>query len=386
MNMNTVFGVLQIVSALLLFIFSVFLFSIKKGSFYVRAFLATFLLSRSIMLVGFASWEFGLPWQFPDLALLPVPFLLLYCPLMYLYTWSVSHQQYSFRVWDLLHFIPAAFMLIWNLIFFHFMGYSEKLDFIKQPVYFPVVSWSIWMWLQLAIYGSLSIMELWKFRKKILNQRLSGYISHLNWVSFLIVAFLVWKVIFLTYYLSALFPGNAHVYFKIAVETGFLVYASLLLFKSLNAPEVFTEEDKAEKYRTSSLSDSEKQRIRLQIENYLQNEKPHLDPDFSLASLSAAINIPAHHLSQVFSTEFNMNFTGIVNRYRIREAARLLTSDGHRHLNILEILFESGFNSKSVFNSCFKEMTGYTPTEFRKRYSLQGFMDDDQSPDILNLN
>ncbi len=34
---------------------------------------------------------------------------------------------------------------------------------------------------------------------------------------------------------------------------------------------------------------------------------------------------------------------------------------------VLEIIYEVGFNSKSVFNTTFKKQTGLTPSEYRRQ-------------------
>jgi len=71
-----------------------------------------------------------------------------------------------------------------------------------------------------------------------------------------------------------------------------------------------------------------------------------------------------------------MNFASIVNRYRVEYAKTRLLSETDS--SVLDIGFDSGFNSKSVFNDAFRKATGLTPTEFRKK-RLVGLIDADPS-------
>jgi AraC-like DNA-binding protein len=59
-----------------------------------------------------------------------------------------------------------------------------------------------------------------------------------------------------------------------------------------------------------------------------------------------------------------MNFYNLVNEYRIKEVKDRLKSDKYKRLTILAIAYDSGFNSKSSFNTIFKEKTGQTPSEY----------------------
>ena len=65
--------------------------------------------------------------------------------------------------------------------------------------------------------------------------------------------------------------------------------------------------------------------------------------------------------------KLNKHFFDLINEYRIEKAMQILQNPKESHLTILEILYAVGFNSKSSFNTAFKNYTGLTPTEYRKR-------------------
>ncbi|MCK4735219.1 MAG: AraC family transcriptional regulator, partial [Methanophagales archaeon] len=57
-----------------------------------------------------------------------------------------------------------------------------------------------------------------------------------------------------------------------------------------------------------------------------------------------------------------MNFHDFINKYRVEEFKKLAKESPH--YSILALAFEAGFNSKSSFNSNFKNHTGETPSHY----------------------
>ena len=78
------------------------------------------------------------------------------------------------------------------------------------------------------------------------------------------------------------------------------------------------------------------------------------------------MNTEKCRLSELINRAFNQNFFDFINSYRIEEAKKMLTYDSDERRTVLEVLYDSGFNSKSAFNNAFKRNTGITPTEYRK--------------------
>jgi AraC-like DNA-binding protein len=100
------------------------------------------------------------------------------------------------------------------------------------------------------------------------------------------------------------------------------------------------------------------------LNTVMENKKPFLQPDITLAQLAKMMEITPATLSKVINDGFDLNFNDFVNSYRVKEIIRRLELNHHVNLTLLGIALESGFNSKATFNRSFKKQTGRSPKEF----------------------
>lgn len=100
--------------------------------------------------------------------------------------------------------------------------------------------------------------------------------------------------------------------------------------------------------------------------DHIAAHKPFLDPDLSLRSLAMQIQIHPNQLSWLLNERMGKNFNEFINHYRIEEFKELSKDPKKAHVTLVGLAFESGFNSKTVFNTYFKKETGLTPKQFLK--------------------
>lgn len=100
--------------------------------------------------------------------------------------------------------------------------------------------------------------------------------------------------------------------------------------------------------------------------DYMQNEQPYLDPGLSLRGLADLAEIHPNKLSWLINQKLNRNFNEFINHYRVEHFKELAGDPGNAHISLIGLAYESGFNSKTVFNTYFKKETGMTPSAFLK--------------------
>jgi TolB-like protein/AraC-like DNA-binding protein/Tfp pilus assembly protein PilF len=105
---------------------------------------------------------------------------------------------------------------------------------------------------------------------------------------------------------------------------------------------------------------------RAKLQDLIEREKPHLNPDLTLRTLANQLGVHANQLSWLLNDSLGKNFNTFINHYRVEEFKATAHLPENSHLTILSVAYDCGFNSKSVFNTCFKKETGLTPKEYLK--------------------
>ena len=89
------------------------------------------------------------------------------------------------------------------------------------------------------------------------------------------------------------------------------------------------------------------------------------DKSINMSQVSKQLGVSANHLGRLFRQNYGVTPMNYIIKLRIDKSGELLEQE---NMNILEIAYATGFKSLSNFYKCFKEHTGHTPNEHRKRY------------------
>ncbi|MEM6379680.1 MAG: helix-turn-helix domain-containing protein, partial [Bacteroidota bacterium] len=120
------------------------------------------------------------------------------------------------------------------------------------------------------------------------------------------------------------------------------------------------------KYKKPLFAQSDVEKYKKQVTALMEADRPYLDPNLSLKDLAEMLALPSNYMSQLLNAGFDQNFSEFINTYRLEEFKQKIIDPQMRHLTILAMAYESGFNSKTVFNNFFKKMTGQTPRAYWK--------------------
>ena len=98
-------------------------------------------------------------------------------------------------------------------------------------------------------------------------------------------------------------------------------------------------------------------------------KKKYKDPNFSSKDLAKLLNTNTRYLSAVVNSRFGMNYSCLLNEYRIREALHLLTDKRYAAKNIEDISTMVGFANRQSFYAAFYKIMGETPNGYRKKHA-----------------
>lgn len=97
----------------------------------------------------------------------------------------------------------------------------------------------------------------------------------------------------------------------------------------------------------------------------MEEEKIYRNPELTLGSLAARLEVNRVYLSQAVNGTMGCNFSSFVNEYRIKDAIRIISDKRSDRFSIDQIACEAGFNDRKTFYRVFLKFTGLSPTELR---------------------
>ena len=309
-----------------------------------------------------------------------------YGPLLLLYAKWMTTEEPHFNPRYLWHFAPFFAFLIASLVFIdeRVITGTEGFLVIDRFVSFRII-YAATFFISITAYSVATFVVIHRHQKRLkqLVSYSSGKIT-LQWLLGL-------SITFYTGYVLMFIVGGVDIMvhfmpfdpFEISF-IGLTILTFLFGVFGFHQPSIFEEvvrvhveetvepiNPETKKYQRSGLKQKDVARYIKMIEDHMVASRPFLDRELSIYDIADQLNIPRHFLTEVINEHMGKNFYNLVNDYRVEEVKRCLEDPQFKHLTILAIAFDSGFNAKSSFNTIFKEKTGMTPSEYQKTVSAR---------------
>lgn len=357
----------------------------KRTNSTANKILAVAMVAFSIFVLLSLYYQGGHFREYPYFIGVNVPLIYVFGPVLYLYARAVALGGHSFRRTWLLHFLPAAAVTLYLAPFFSESG-AAKLAFLERleregpPL--DVVLIQNFQYPYNITYVVLTILVLRRYHRSLRDSY--SYFERINlvWLRNLTIGIVaVWALATGLHLLDLGGIETGDIESKLTpLAVSILVYA--IGYLGLRQPEIFhhpphappglqlesepeSAPDGGGGYEKSGLTHEQAEAHLQRLLRLMEEKQLYKNSLLTLDDLAAELRITPHHLSQVINTKLGKNFYDFVNGYRVGETMRRLRDPGSLHLTILAIALESGFNTKSSFNTFFKKYTGVTPSQYR---------------------
>lgn len=111
------------------------------------------------------------------------------------------------------------------------------------------------------------------------------------------------------------------------------------------------------------------------IRAVMEEQQLYLTQNLNIEEFARHVGMHYREVSSIINKHFDTNFFEFVNAYRVDKAKAMLIDPAYANMTILDILLESGFNSKSAFHRFFKRYTGMSAADFRKQHNASAQVD-----------
>lgn len=296
-------------------------------------------------------------------------FSLLYGPMLFLYIQSVLGKSVSTKAF-LLHATPFLMGLGVNIMLTASLMMDVDMEGFMELYHYFILYSLIFSTFGYGLYPFLA------FRKKNEQDeilKLKGWIAKLIGGSFLFIFTLIIAGFFIEYFHIDTNLGSRYTFMGVLLILFFAVInirMRILMMDQKKDPgnKSYLDIQPKEKYRNSRLEEEEQELVLAKIKTIFLTKKPFLNPDFTLDDLAVELNLPKLSVTQALNLKLGQNFYQYVNTARIEESKKLLQASDEDNFTVIG--YESGFKSKSTFYKYFKELTGFSPSDYKKSLEI----------------
>ncbi|MEM9858624.1 MAG: helix-turn-helix domain-containing protein, partial [Bacteroidota bacterium] len=293
---------------------------------------------------------------FPHLIATSFPILFLIGPTVWIYVNKLSNREFT-GLKSSFHFIPF-FIVTLYLTDFYVQSSDYKLSWLTNVKNqgLPFIYNTIWVFscVHIFTYFYFATAKLSEYKHYLEENHSNLAYLNLTWVSFFTRAnVFLWSsylLIFFLFQMEVLMDPYGITDKLFAIGQGLLIYG--ITHQVLRKPELFNTghivSKVNKKYEKTGLSKHEAHKKFSDLMVIMKKDKPYLNPDLTLNELAAMAEVQPKQLSQLINQYHGKKFYEFINEFRVEESKILLEK---AELKILAIAFESGFRSKSTFNS-----------------------------------
>jgi AraC-like DNA-binding protein len=339
------------------------------------------ILSFHLILVGFDNRDFFL--AFPHLSRVSWIIGSLYWPLIFLFVQYITQTQPG-KIWKNFWLFIPFFTLFVTMLPYYSLSAEEKRALLTN---FEEASRDDFGWINQVvsllhiIFQTFVLIYYLRFEKKLYEEFSEVESLRIQWLrQFLILTLAAtvlavfsffartWQVPVLSQLYSFHFIGIVLLFYWLSYKA--LTQPVLFgIVKEVSPKPAAIRPESEEKYKKSSLETGQLTLIFEKVKQVLLDQQLYLKNDLTLTHLSAAVGIPRHQLSQAINSCYSGNFFDLINDYRVEAFKQFASMPDKKHLSLLGIAQEAGFNSKASFYSVFKKKTGMTPAEYLETQS-----------------
>lgn len=379
-------------------VISLVLYIVNRNHSFSPKILAAVIFSVAYVLLGFGLGISNEYINYPHLYRTPVFLSICVSPLAYIYVRSVLEQQFRFKKWDFLFFVPALLMTM-QFLPFYILPAEEKLKIIttqltdksiiaREPEGLLPEGWGLILRL-LYNLGVTVATYLLLFRKKKQQQwaqQIEQNKEIYQWLFFLVT---VLSASFFVLILETLFSISAfYDLYRIKAMTvsGTVIFMCFYLLLKPNilyglkgwwqyaehgtqaiTPSLVlpVEEPKVAIKRKQTLTLAQGLEFKNRIDEHFATHKPFVTPGYTIGNLSEEVNIPTYQLSAFINQEYGKNFNEFINDQRVEHLKQFIYTTQDAQQFTLEALGQKvGFKSRTSFISAVKKNTGKTPSDY----------------------